>query len=149
MNTTDIWVQVHQLPFGFMDARVGALVGSHIRKMVKYDEENNYGAWRIYMRVRMEIGLEEPLKQDLLIERESGEDIKLVFKYEHLGKFCFICGSIGHTENFCNHKYESNASSGGKKWGPHLHAENKSVGVGKPEANGWCVVGERIMKLVL
>ncbi|RHN39676.1 hypothetical protein MtrunA17_Chr8g0346391 [Medicago truncatula] len=41
MTKTKIWVQVHQLPFGFMDVSVGALVGSHIGKMVKYDEENN------------------------------------------------------------------------------------------------------------
>jgi hypothetical protein len=30
MNTTKIWVQVHQLPFGFMDTAISALVGSHI-----------------------------------------------------------------------------------------------------------------------
>lgn len=30
MNTIDIWVQDHQLPFGFMDTTIGALVGSHI-----------------------------------------------------------------------------------------------------------------------
>lgn len=34
MNTMEIWAQVHQFPFGFMDEKVGALVGSHIGKMV-------------------------------------------------------------------------------------------------------------------
>lgn len=33
-TTTKIWVQVHQLPFGFMDVSIGALVGSQIGKMV-------------------------------------------------------------------------------------------------------------------
>jgi len=51
MNTTEIWAQIHQ-PFGFMDDKVGALVGSHIGKMIKFDEENNYGPWRRFMRVK-------------------------------------------------------------------------------------------------
>jgi len=57
------------------------------------------------MRVWVEIDVEEPLQQDLVIEREEGENIKIVFKYEKLGKFCFVCGAIGHTENFCSDKY--------------------------------------------
>lgn len=56
------------------------------------------------MRVWVKIDMEEPLKQDLVIEREEGDDIKLIFKYEKLGKLCFICGSIGHTIFFFNKK---------------------------------------------
>jgi len=73
--------------------------------MFNFDEENNYGSWRRFMRVRVEIDVEEPLQQDLVIEREEVENIKIVFKYEKLGKFCFVCGAIGHTENFCSDKY--------------------------------------------
>jgi len=51
MNTTEIWAPIQQLSFGFMDDNVGALVGSYIGKMIKFDEENNYGPWRRYMRV--------------------------------------------------------------------------------------------------
>jgi hypothetical protein len=94
MNTTEIWVQVHQLPFGFMDEKVDALVGSHVGKMIRFDEEKNYGPWRKFMRVRAEIAVEAPLQQELVIERKEGENIKLVFKYEKLGKFCFVCGMI-------------------------------------------------------
>lgn len=36
--------QVHRL--GLMDMSVGAAVGNHIGRMVKYDDENNYGPWR-------------------------------------------------------------------------------------------------------
>lgn len=51
MNTMEIWAQTNQLSLGFMDDKVGALVGSHIGKLIKFDEENNYGQWRRFMRV--------------------------------------------------------------------------------------------------
>ncbi|KEH25633.1 DUF4283 domain protein [Medicago truncatula] len=86
MNTTEIWAQIHKLPFGFMGDKVGALVGSHIGKMIKFDEENNYGPWWRFMRVRVEIAVEAPLQQEFIIEREEGENIRLVFRYEKLGK---------------------------------------------------------------
>lgn len=97
MNTMEIWAQIHQLPFWFMDDKVGALVRSHIGKMLKFDEENNYRSRRRFMMVRVEIAVEEPLQQELVIEREEGESIRLVFKYEKLGKLCFVCGTIGHS----------------------------------------------------
>lgn len=90
MNTTHIWVQVHQILFDFMDTTIIDLVESHIGKMVKYDEENNYDHWRKYMKIRVEIAIEEPLKQDLIIECDARDNTRLMFKYEKLGKFCFI-----------------------------------------------------------
>lgn len=90
MNTTHIWVQVHQIPFDFMDTTIIALVEIHIDKMVKYDEENNYDHWRKYMKIRVGISIEEPLKQDLIIECDARDNTRLMFKYEKLGKFCFI-----------------------------------------------------------
>lgn len=69
MNTAEIWVQVHQLPFGIIDTTMGALVGSHIGGMTKYDEDNNYGPWRKYIKIRVEIVIEGPLKQDIILER--------------------------------------------------------------------------------
>lgn len=131
---------MHQFPFGFMDEKVGALVGSQIGKMVRFDEENNYGPWRRFMRVRAEIAVEAPLQQELVIEREERESIRLVFKYEKLGKFCFMCGAIDHSENFCNDKFESSSSNSEKKWGAYLKAENISVGGSSKETNKWIAV---------
>lgn len=89
--------------------------------MVIFDEENNYGPWRKYVKIRVEIEIEQPLKQDLILEGDVQKymaNIWLVFKYGKLGKFCFVCGSIGHREIFCNKKYLKDFSNGEKRWLP-------------------------------
>lgn len=86
--------------------------------MVIFDEENNYGPWRKYVKIRVEIEIEQPLKQDLILEGDMCKNIWLVFKYEKLDKFCFVCGSIGHREFFCNKKYLKDFSNGEKRWLP-------------------------------
>lgn len=41
MNEAEIWVQIHQLLFGFMSEDVGILIGNHIEKFITYDEQNS------------------------------------------------------------------------------------------------------------
>jgi len=65
----------------------------------------------------------------LIIVRSAGGNIKLIFKYEKLGKICFICCSIWHTDNLCH-----------KKWGPHFCAENNFLGGGKASSK-WLLDG--------
>ena len=96
--------------------------------------------WRKFMRVRAEIDMEHPLKQDLVIETKGGESIKLIFKFEKLGKLCFICGLLGHTNNFCNKKFMASEKHGRRKWGPYLRAKSSSAGGSKPTSK-WLVGG--------
>ncbi|PNX81822.1 cysteine desulfurase mitochondrial-like [Trifolium pratense] len=66
MDSIEIWCQVHHLPFGFMSEPMGRLVGNHIGKYVKYDDLNNCGSWRKYMRIPVAININEPLKKSLV-----------------------------------------------------------------------------------
>lgn len=67
------------------------------------------------MKIIVEIAIEEPLKQDLILEQDVGENSRLVFKYEKFCMFCFICGYVGHTNNFCHKKYEKYFVNGEKR----------------------------------
>lgn len=42
-NEAEVWVQVFNLPHGYMNEYVGMLIGCHIGRFVKYDESNYYG----------------------------------------------------------------------------------------------------------
>jgi hypothetical protein len=59
-DAVEIRTQIHQLPFGFMTEHIGILEGSRIGKFIKYDEYNNVGAWRKYMRVKVAMNVHEP-----------------------------------------------------------------------------------------
>jgi hypothetical protein len=48
--------------------------------------------------------------------------VKVIFKYEELGNFCFVCGIIGHTEHSCSKKHEPGYVEYEKKWGNFIRA---------------------------
>lgn len=72
---------------------MGALVGSHIGKMARFDDENNYGPWRRFMRVRAEIEVDAPLQQELVIEREAGKTSALCSSMKNWGS-SVLCAEL-------------------------------------------------------
>jgi len=137
IDTMDIWIQAHNLPFGFMAESMGHFLGNHVGKLLKYDFNNNYGTWRKYMRLRVTMNVKEPLKQCFEFEREGADPVTVVFKYENLGNFCYICGLLGHTDAFFPTRFEAGFTEGPKKWGPSLKAEFQGPQEGGVFTNPW------------
>ncbi|CAK8532571.1 unnamed protein product [Lathyrus sativus] len=136
MNEAEIWVQIHQLPFEFMCENVSILIGNHIGKFIAYDEQDNFGTWRKYMRIRVAINIQEPLKKSWSFDRLEGEHVHVFFKYEKLGIFCFLCGTIGHTNNLCHKKVSASSCEDMRGWGNFVHAEVEGYG-GNKNTNRW------------
>jgi hypothetical protein len=61
MDTIEMWVQAHNLPFGFMTKSMGIPLGSQVGDFVKYDADNNFGFWRRFMRLHVALNVGEPL----------------------------------------------------------------------------------------
>uniref|UniRef100_A0A803QJX1 CCHC-type domain-containing protein n=1 Tax=Cannabis sativa TaxID=3483 RepID=A0A803QJX1_CANSA len=54
------------------------------------------------MKVRVRINITRPLKRGLRVAiDEKGTNVSLLFQYEHLPKFCYDCGIIGHKALDC------------------------------------------------
>ncbi|CAI8618873.1 unnamed protein product [Vicia faba] len=134
-----------------MSEVVDILIGNHIGKFVKYDEQNNYASWRKFMRIRVGINVQLPLKKSWFFNRMTGDKVQVVFKYEKLGTFCFLCGLIGHL-NFCHLKFISSTRPDEKGWGNFVRAEsgafkangnsNKWLRNGRNKEGGGSGVGE-------
>lgn len=80
LDTVDLWVQVHDLPIGFMDSAVLRAVGDHIGKFVATCPKNLLGTWRNYMRVRVSLSLDTPLKRQMKIRQTKDDYFWVTFK---------------------------------------------------------------------
>jgi len=45
------------------------------------------------MRVRVRVGVRAALKKEKKVKKSSSDWMVVKFKYEHLGAFCFLCGT--------------------------------------------------------
>uniref|UniRef100_A0A803QSF1 CCHC-type domain-containing protein n=1 Tax=Cannabis sativa TaxID=3483 RepID=A0A803QSF1_CANSA len=101
LHELDMWVQLHDLKYGFMSEWVVKHVGNYVGTYIKSDSKNFIGIWRDYLRVRVTIDINKPLKRCMKLIKQDGTWIWTTFKYEYVPTFCFICGFIGHGDRFC------------------------------------------------
>lgn len=106
LNSLDLWVQIHDLRAGFMTEKIVKEVGNYIGCFVESCPRNFTGVWKEYLRVRVTIDLSKPLKRRMKI-RKAGDGWEwIMFKYENVPTFCFICGLLGHSEKYCSILFE-------------------------------------------
>lgn len=126
IQEVDIWVQVYDIPRGFLSENVIRSVGSSIGKYIKSDSTTFDGVWKPYVRVRVSLNVEKPLKRRMKIKREGDNWSWLNFKYERLGTFCFVCGIIGHSERDCSVVYANPDKVIDKAYGSRLRSPSRN-----------------------
>lgn len=112
-----IWVQIHNLPVGYMQETVGKQLGNFFGEFLEYGAENSASIWRDCMRVQIRIDVRKPLKRKKKIIKKDGQEFTVICKYERLGEFCFTCGMVNHTDRFCRKTVGNDEAEGGKEWG--------------------------------
>ncbi|XP_073030797.1 uncharacterized protein At4g02000-like [Primulina eburnea] len=127
LHNVDFWVQVYDLPIGFMSEHIGKLLGNFIGKFVEYDDSNNLSIWRTFMRIRVTFDVREPLKRFKKIRKQGGDWVIVNFKYERLTQFCFICGLLGHMDRFCDKLFNTPEADIKKEWGTWLRAPTRKT----------------------
>ncbi|KAM6593181.1 hypothetical protein CsatA_000884 [Cannabis sativa] len=125
LNKLDMWVQIHGLTSGFMTERVVKEAAKVIGELVETDPKNNNGLWRDFMRVRVRVNIDQPIKRRMKLKKAGGEWFWAPFKYEFLPTFCYICGIIGHTENFCHKLFDTPEEAIVKPYGEWMRAQTR------------------------
>lgn len=122
LNEIEFWIQIYDLPSGFMTEAVGKQLGNFFGSFVIYDASNNTSIWREYMRLKIKVDVRLPLKRRKKICRRDRTECIVNCKYEKLGDFCFLCGMLSHTERFCKKRFEGGSGSEVRGWGSWLRA---------------------------
>jgi 14-3-3 protein epsilon len=128
LHHVNMWVQVHDLPMGFMREKVGIKLADYIGAFVEYDKNNNSSFWRQHMRIRVKIDVRKPLKKEFKVKNKEGAWCTVRFKYEKLGVFCFVCGIMGHAENKCEILFAKEQDDGVRGWSADIRADLRRQG---------------------
>lgn len=125
INKIDFWIPLHDIQPGFMTEKVCKDVGNYIGEFLESDRNNFTSTWRDYLRIRVRIQIDKPLKRRMKIKKVGGEWFWVTFKYEHISTFCFICGMLGHAQKFRAKLFETPANELTKPYGPWMKATPK------------------------
>lgn len=125
LNALSFWIQVHDLPAGYISENIGRQLGNFIGKFQEYDMSNSSSVWRQYMRIRVAVDVGVPLKRCKKIKKGDGSSFVVHFKYERLQIFCFICGRLGHSESYCDKIFTLGEGETKREWGAWLKAADR------------------------
>ena len=84
-----------------MSQEVGEEIGSKLGKFIEVDRRSWQFDLAKFMRVRVELEIDKPLRRWAYIASSDGEWLWLTFKYERLPTVCFIYGKLGHDKKHC------------------------------------------------
>ena len=135
INSIDIWVQIFDLPSSYMSESVGKQLGDYIGFFLEYDNNNNGGSVKEYMRLRVSMDVRPPLKRGKRLRTPKGDSFFVSFKYERLSLFCFICGCLGHLDRFCPLLFTIPEEEITRGWGVWLKAIVRQIS--RPGFNPW------------
>ncbi|KAL5804806.1 hypothetical protein ACOSQ3_031606 [Xanthoceras sorbifolium] len=85
-----------------MTKEIGCFLGNQIGTLKDIDVGASSDCLRKYLRVRVEVALDVPLKQRLWVElTDQGQDTIMLLRYKRLPKFFFTYGYVGHSFREC------------------------------------------------
>ncbi|XP_074326485.1 uncharacterized protein LOC141664431 [Apium graveolens] len=71
LQDVEMWVQVYNIPRGLMSENILRSIGTSIGKFVKMDANTLDGIWKPFVRIRVTLNVQKPLKRRVKIKREG------------------------------------------------------------------------------
>lgn len=111
-----------------MSLEVGKELGNSLGKFIESDRRTGHSDQAKFMRIRVDLQLDKPLRRGGRIATVDGEKFWVSLKYERLLVFCFLCGRLGHDDKHCQeYKDYQNAS---RQYGDWLYTYGNTKAVG-------------------
>lgn len=81
IQNIDLWVQLHGMRPGFMSQRVATDIGNYVGRYIDGDPNNFVGVWREYLRIRVSLPLDIPIKRRMKLKKSETDWCWVTFKY--------------------------------------------------------------------
>lgn len=130
LQEVDIWVQIYDIPKGFVSETVLKNIRDSFGCYIKSDPSNFNNIWKDHVRIRVTMNIDKPLKRRMKIKQDASKWNWINFKYERLSSFFFVCGKIGHSDRDCNVEYASPDKLVEHAYGVWLRAPTRTNKIG-------------------
>ena len=98
-DTMRWWVKAEDVPLNKRTKSMAVSMATCMGRFVEFDESDPIG-WSKYMRFRVDVNLDKPLRRGMRIATANGSKW-IKFKYEKLMDLCYACGKLGHNYSQC------------------------------------------------
>lgn len=89
-------MQVWGLPFDLLNPEAASDIGRGVGRVIEVDNTAFSTEQARFLRVRIEVPLDQPLRRRGPVVSPEGDKSWVVFKYERITGLCFSCGRLGH-----------------------------------------------------
>lgn len=116
------WIRLKNLLFNYRSSAICRAIASKIEYVMELEDDDLN--LENYRRVRVMMDVAQPLCRFQDIQGKDGRVFRISIGYERVPFFCFLCGTIGHSENECvNVDDDEPVQCMG--WGKHLRTTPK------------------------
>jgi hypothetical protein len=96
-SSVAVWVRFPELPLEYYEPSILKKMGNAIGPVLRFDSHIVNGVRGRYARLCIQVNLDKPLPQSILI----GQGRVQAIQYEGINQLCFSCGRIGHRKENC------------------------------------------------
>ncbi|KAL8105033.1 hypothetical protein AgCh_028992 [Apium graveolens] len=122
----EFWIQIYDLPSGYMTEQVGKQLGDFLGSFILYDQSNNTSIWREYMRIKIKVDVRRPLKRKKKICRRDKSEL-IVQCSEGMGKLASSTTKEGAAQGRSKWLREEGDENWGEKVGRGYDNEFKNA----------------------
>lgn len=96
-----MWIQIYDLSLEMYNKENTSNIGNSIGRCILV-EDDNIAKQRIFIKVKLEVDVTEPLVGCFGQTSKQGEEKWATIKYERLSDECYGCENLGHTSLNCS-----------------------------------------------